>query len=561
VAATGVLAVAAVTPASAGSVLTFGNSSWAYIDSTTRKTSHLNEPGDVPVGAVADVRGDDHKTRAYFTFDISRFQAAQITTAVFSADETRATNCVARTVELWETGPVSSTTTWKNPPAEQRKLSTVGYMAGTTCPMPHLEWDATTGLRDAVAAGQSTLTVELRVPAAREGDAKLGRWFASTVSLNVTSNKTPNPPAELKNGGGIGSALAQCASQAPGPFLNSTQPRLYAKLSDPDPSDDPSGELAIWPVAQPDNRTTFSMNSVPNGSVGVTTVPVGVLTDDGSYAWQIRASDGQATSAWSAPCYLQIDTTPPTNAPGVNSPDYPSGAMSEGQGISGTFVFTANDPDVVGFRYEWSGGTTGYVPANTLGGTATVSVTPPRAFSDDLTVTAVDQAGWFSPSTDYNFSVSATWPDVSYTGTPTFGAPFTIALAPGLTDRPGYLPVSYSYQINGGQAQTVPAAIDGTASTQITITTPGSVQLSVTSTGSNGWVSPAYETSFYLDTTPMVSSTDYPENADAGGAGVNGTFTFTATLPGSTQFAYSFDFETTTQTVPVGPERRAYAYG
>ncbi|MEU7873047.1 hypothetical protein, partial [Dactylosporangium sp. NPDC049140] len=79
----------------------------------------------------------------------------------------------------------------------------------------------------------------------------------------------------------------------------------------------------------------------------------------------------------------------------------------------------------------------------------------------------------------------------------------------------------------------------------------------VTSTGSNGWVSPASQSYFYFDTTPTVSSTDYPESAEAGGAGVSGSFTFTAKVPGGTQFAYSFDFETTTQTAPVGPDGTA----
>ncbi|MEU7876540.1 hypothetical protein, partial [Dactylosporangium sp. NPDC049140] len=509
--ATGVLAVVAVAPASAGSVVTPQNSSWAYVDSATPKSSHVNESGDVPVGGVTDADGNDHKARAYFTFDISGLRGAQISTAVFSAAETRATDCVDRAVELWQTGPVSSATTWTNPAVEQQKLATVGYTAGTTCPMPYLGWNATAGLRDALAGGGSVLTLELRVPAPHEGDAKLGRWFANKVSLTITYNRPPNAPTGLRNGDGFG-AGKDCALQTPGPFLNTIQPTLYATLSDLD-RDQTSGEVAIWPVDQPDNRTTFSMPDVPSGSVGQRRVPAGVLTDGGSYAWQIRASDGAATSPWSAPCYFQVDTKPPTHAPDVSSADYPTGVTSEGQGIPGTFVFTANDPDVVGFTYEWGGGTTGYVPANTLGGTATASLTPPRPSVDDLLVTAVDRAGWFSPTTDYRFFVSATWPAVSYTGTPAFGTPFTVSFAPGVIDRSGYLPTSYTYKINDGPAQTVAAAADGTASTQITFTTPGPAWLSVTSTGSNGWVSPASQSYFYFDTTPTVSSTDYPESA------------------------------------------------
>jgi hypothetical protein len=550
--ATGALVATRTAPASAATPLVLGNTSWAYVDSHTPKASHLNEPGDVPVGTVVDAKGEHHTARAYFTFDISRLRGTQVSAARLYFKETQATDCVDRQVELWRTDPVDAHTTWLHKPVERQLLGTVGYTAGTPCPMSYLASDATAGLQAAVAAGQSTVTLELRAPAPVERNCDLGRWFAHQVTLAVTYDTAPTVPTDLSSGG------TGCAGRAPGPYLPSVQPVLYARVSDPDP-DHPTAEFALWPVGSPDSRTILDLTDLTNGAVTQWTVSAGLLADGGSYAWQVRTLDAETASAWSAPCYFQVDVTRPANAPTVTSPDYPAdGQRHEGIGIPGTFVFTAHDPDIVGFRYDWSGIAPGYVAADSLGGSATVSLAPPPPFiSPTLNVDAIDRAGLLSPAAGYRISVSDTSPPVTYDGTPSYGTPFPVTFHPGVTDRPGYLPVSYTYRVDDGPAQTVPADPDGTASVQVTFLASGLVNLYVSSTGANGWVSPTNWLLFTIDTAPTVTSTDYPEYGTAGGVGVPGAFAFAAKVPGATEFQYSFDNEATVQSVPVGPDGTA----
>ncbi len=117
--------------------------------------------------------------------------------------------------------------------------------------------------------------------------------------------------------------------------------------------------------------------------------------------------------------------------------------------------------------------------------------------------------------------------------------------------------VSYTYTVNSGPAQTVTANADGTATVDITFTGPYSSILDVSSVSSNGWTSPAYERSFYPDTSPSISSATYPEGGSGGAVGQAGTFTFESNFPDSTQFVYSFDGGGTWQTVDAGADGTA----
>jgi hypothetical protein len=103
---------------------------------------------------------------------------------------------------------------------------------------------------------------------------------------------------------------------------------------------------------------------------------------------------------------------------------------------------------------------------------------------------------------------------------------------------------------------TVSARADGGATAEVPLVY-GFNDVKVTSTSTNGWVSPPAEINYYADNSPTVSSPDYPENGDCGGpAGQPGTFTLSSNLAGSTRFAYSFD-GLTWETVPVGPDGTA----
>jgi hypothetical protein len=73
----------------------------------------------------------------------------------------------------------------------------------------------------------------------------------------------------------------------------------------------------------------------------------------------------------------------------------------------------------------------------------------------------------------------------------------------------------------------------------------------------DGSVSPTATAQYSQDSTPDVSSPQYPDSSEGGGPGQPGTFTFVSHLPGATEFVYSFDDGTTSQTVPVGADGTA----
>lgn len=538
-------------PASAAmSVTTIARSSWAYVDSRTPDTTHLNPTGDAPVGTI-HASGGDHTYRSYFTFDVSGFRGRQIGTVTLFAPETEATDCVHRSVELWTTAPVTAHSTWKDQPAWQQKIYTAGYLANTTCPFPRVEWDATTAVRQAVAAGQSQLTLGLR--ATDEGEPKLGRWFANNVLMTITYDTPPDTPTPAGTDG------KACATATPYPWVASLRPTLSAKLTDPDGTQDGVLDVtfALWPVDDPANRTTLPGPGAGDGQTTQLRLPAGVIADGGSYGWSAQATDAEGlTSGWSTACYFQVDATAPANPPTVSSNDYPDDGHSHGgQGIPGTFTFSANGvADVVGFEYAWYGGPPAYVAADQLGGTASVTLAPP-SIASNLTVWSIDRAGNFSPQVYYRITTAPTTPIVTSTGQPKAGGTIQLDFQPGVK-LAGYQVVSYTYSVNDGANQTVAARADGTATASVPLEY-GANTVKVRSTSTNGWISPESDSYFYADNSPTIASADFPESGDGGAVGKQGTFTFSSNLADSTTFFYSFDYGSTWQTVPVGPGGQA----
>lgn len=149
--------------------------------------------------------------------------------------------------------------------------------------------------------------------------------------------------------------------------------------------------------------------------------------------------------------------------------------------------------------------------------------------------------------TQYGFTVDTTAPDAHIDGTPVFGTSFSVRLSPGphVTHV-----VSYTYAVNDGPSTTVKARADGTATIKVTFDRPGPNWVNVTSLSRNGWVSSLWQDYTYLETSPVVTSTTYPDGVAGGGVGVPGTFPFTARMPNITGFAYSIDWGAE-QTVPA----------
>lgn len=87
------------------------------------------------------------------------------------------------------------------------------------------------------------------------------------------------------------------------------------------------------------------------------------------------------------------------------------------------------------------------------------------------------------------------------------------------------------------------AAADGTAQVTLTLDGPYNEFVPVTSHSANGWTSDqVWWNSDYPDSTPTVTSAEYPENASGGGAGVQGGFAFDANVPDVASYTYTVDY-------------------
>jgi len=80
---------------------------------------------------------------------------------------------------------------------------------------------------------------------------------------------------------------------------------------------------------------------------------------------------------------------------------------------SGAIHFTAGDPDVAGFYWAFYPDTPyRFVPADTLGGTGTVTFTPQRPGAQRIRVVSADRADNRSPATTFDFYVRSTAPTI-----------------------------------------------------------------------------------------------------------------------------------------------------
>lgn len=541
-AVTGLVVTAAPAAASLQTFRVADSLTWT--DSHTPKAAHFDVDGPAPVGAWRDDAGKRHVSRSYFTFDLTPYRGKTIKTAYAVAREAEVADCrKPRRVEVWQTTPVTSKTSWDKPPKELAKLGefTISYYG---CPSGYLEVDMLAQVRAALARNESTFTVELRMPKGAEKNVHLGRSFERRFGIVVDANSAPHVPTELK----VNQAL--CAGPEP-MLVASRGPMLSVRTSDPDVNETGGSDFvyatfAIWPVDDPSARREYA-------DVGLATdtnpyiylyLPWDSLVD-GTYAFQAKATDNEAETDWSPECRFTVDTVAPTGIPSVTSTDYPDdGEWHGGAGIPGEFTFRL--PGAAGFRYGLNGPYS-YVAAD-ADGSATVTVTPDALFSATLYVAGVDEAGNQTDVVYYQFMVRDTGPTiVDLDAEAWLGQPHRIALSPNMADV-----VSYVYTVDYGPEQTVAANADGTA--QVVLTPQETfTEFRVRAFTSAGLRSGESWIPIYVTTSPFVSSPDWPENEVGAPIGTAGTFTFRPHMPGVTEYVWYVD-GMEPQTVPAGPD-------
>ncbi|MFI6129871.1 hypothetical protein [Micromonospora sp. NPDC051141] len=537
---------ATAAPAAAYDVRYETNTSWGWTDSKTPDKNNLKRAGDLPVGTWTDAQGKPHTSRAYLTFDISRYRGADIEHAVLDVKETAGADCTKRPkVELWRTASYTAMSTWRKPPTDLGLVDSRQLTDQIVCPAPRVEFDASAALRQALAEGRSALTLSLRLPAGVEQDPTLARKYASRAGISIDFNFRPGVPTDLESTSGTA-----CTTTEPYQVVR------YASLSgvvhdrdrnETGGTDQLTVSFAAWPVGQPDariERTDYARDG--ERALGrYDQMYPRPFEHDRTYAWQMRAADSRATGDWSPVCYFRTDFQGPASPPAVSSTDFPDDREYH-PGVPGAFTFAANGAaDVTTYGYSLNYGAEKTVAADRAGGSATVTLTP-RAGFNTVRVSSFDAVGNRSASTDYTFLARDVSPIVDGTLSE-IGVPTTFQVRPRMDGV-----VRYRYGLDGDPERTVDAAADGTAAITVTATRGGFRTLSVTSVTLAG-VEVTSTRQFSLLTEPKISATVYEEYGFGGGQGVPGVFTFTPRLPDTVSYRYRFnDEEATVQADDAG---------
>ncbi|WP_247684343.1 hypothetical protein [Micromonospora sp. D93] len=520
------LVTVTASPAQADEQLDLRKSGWAYTDSYLPKKSFVNPAGDAPIGAWADARGNKHRSRSYFTFDVSRFRKAIVHRADLIIGERSAADCAAaQPIQLWRTDPIKTTTSWESEPRRRELIGTILAGGSATCP-GYLVWDIRPALQRLADQDKQTLTVEISVPHGDEGKLSHGRKLHPYPVIRSDVNHAPTVE-QL----GLEWPSWSCGTKKnPQPV----GPRSYTFMlrgADADSSDAYlNAQFAAWPVGHEDQRS-----EQPGSSYGSTLAKVPWEMSQYPHgtvvAWTARAFDGQDYSKWAQPCYVKVDGQRPA-PPVVTSTKYPDdGQPHGGSGVPGTFVFTANgSSDVVGYYWGRYGETYSYLAAPAPGANVTLEYTP-TSYNETLSVRSVDSASNSSEVTDYQFAVRSTAPQVQVTvGGVGLASQLAISTnVEGVTE--------FGYTIGGGDETRVPASNDGTTEVPVTFPQAGSIRLEVRSYVGTEFVG-AYTGEVLVRDTPLVESADFAFPDHNGVVGRPGSFTFRPGRVGVVAYEY-----------------------
>lgn len=520
-------------PASAATSSDAPLTSWAYLDSQNPHAKVVDAAVAPPVGTSRDAANRTHTYRSYFTYDLTKLKGTVVHNSYLWTNENTVADCSApATIEVWRTSPVKGNTTWLRPPAELEKLVSANRGAGAVYCPGYLGIDMVTTLNAALGRQEKSITLEYRVTANQEADARTGRTFDKPV-LSATVNHPPTVTnLHLAYPDRPCGTLAKPSPAARNVVFAST-------ANDADEDDHPTVLYAIWPVDHPDQRREFR-------DYGGT--DLSQYADGAVLAWQAQASDYYDQGPWSATCYLVMDRTAPANPPKVSSRTYPEGdTPGGGTGIEGTFRLDgAGDRDVVAFTWRDSMGSSGQIPAKRPGGKAILKYTPKLRFTNDLYVASADAAGNRGPEKNYQFRVADTAPNASV-AVSGVGLPSTITFVASKPET-----TAFGYQLKDGAEVRVPA-VDGKATGRITFTATGQVEVAVRSYAKNALIGQE-SLQVWVTDAPSVESAEFNLDTDQV-AGTTGSFRFT---PHSNDVvAYEYNLDDEWKTIPAADDDTA----
>ncbi len=387
-----------------------GRRAWTSVWALHPTTSFWNSSENVARVGYESQEGNTN--RSFFWMATDPVNHKHILSATFRINNTWSWSCAARVTELWLTGGISASTTWRSQPSWMRRIATVNASKGNEdhgCGDGYLEFNALSAVAQQAAAGWPGVTVGLR---ASESDEFAWKKFqASSAAMIVEYNTLPNAPTSTSV-----SENKPCVIGVSRPTIATATPTMYATMRDADAGQNLRARFQWWiPNATAPRGEFVTAMQNPTNTVFQAQVPAGLFADGEDISWRVRAEDGTDAGPYSPWCEYHINAAHPEHAPTVTSTDFPSGgAVGNGVGRTGVFTLGPNGESGV-TRYAYAFNSTVLdpnrsVPATGTGMTATLAFTPTTQLDNYLTVWALNSAGTPGPATQYSFIVNTATP-------------------------------------------------------------------------------------------------------------------------------------------------------
>lgn len=358
----------------------------------------------------------DGLSRSFFRMNAANLWSTNkvVSSSTFRIKNTWSWSCTNRTVEIWETGAISASTTWNKQPDWRKKLDSVNESLGwgSACPGGNLAFDVTAGAKDVIANKWKTLTLGMRATKADEDNRNVLSWKkfdAKSAVLSTTYNTVPNVPNSLDTIPSSGG----CDMVAPYTTIGNTDVTLTAKVSDPD-GGTVRAQFRLWGTNNLAGGAEIfnQIVSATSGTVAKAKVPKATLQKylaaaKGNFGWKVQTLDAGANSAWNpnpGTCRFDFDPTRPSTPPTISSQQFPDGsdgwpAVTGQARTAGTFILgNGGVNDVKSYEYwsDWDPTVRNVTPSTDLDGDGKIDaklvLTPPSAGSQRLYVRSLDAA-------------------------------------------------------------------------------------------------------------------------------------------------------------------------
>ncbi|WP_326582020.1 LamG domain-containing protein [Streptomyces sp. NBC_00481] len=359
--------------------------------------------------------------RLFYRIPTSKFAGRTVLEAEFVVRNTWSASCSDRSVELWRTKDISSSTTWNSQKASGfwiDHLKTESFAYGFTgCAAKDAEFNVKSAIQLAADKKWSTMTFGMK--AASESDAYGWKRFSDDAFLRVQYNR---PPPQVKMSQLVMEYGGSCKKPENAPRVRTLGTIRANDITDPDGDAVKVEFRASWDTGDGKGSVTRWKSGLTkakaSGSDFVINLPSSIPANK-TVNWYVQSFDGAQYSPWSytgdaTSCYFVYDTSVP-KAPSISSaiypasdPEDPEDPWHDGVGQYGNFVITGAVSDVTKYWYGVNGDPVSANTVTTSGGAArTVPVLPLKPGLNTFTARSFDAAGNGSEIRTYQFRVKA----------------------------------------------------------------------------------------------------------------------------------------------------------